>query len=92
MDLRMEVLLQSLPAGVVLMLTSGCVHCELCGAADEASFEHEGESAFEFDGLQVGGAGAGEGFGIRAVATHAVVQAGTTRDEAFGFGVVFAGY
>ena len=90
MDLWMEVLLQGLPAGVVLVLAGGCVHRELCGPADEAGFEHEGESAFEFDGLQVGGAGAGEGFGIRAVAAHAVVQAGTAWDEAFGLGVVFA--
>jgi hypothetical protein len=49
--LGMEVFLQRLPAGIVLVLAGSGVHCELCGAADEAGFEHEGESAVEFDGL-----------------------------------------
>ena len=73
------------------MLTGGGVHRKLCGAADEAGFEHEGESAFEFDRLKFCGAGASEGLGVRAVAAHAVVEAGSAGDEAFGLGVVFAG-
>jgi len=90
MDLWMEVLLQGLPAGVVLVLASCCVHRELRGATDEAGFEHEGESAFEFDGLQFCGAGASEGLGVGAVAAHAVVQAGAAGNETFGLGVVLA--
>ena len=73
------------------MLAGGCVHGELRGAADEAGFEHESQRAFEFDGLEVGLAGAVEGFSIGAVAAHAVVQAGSAGDETFGFGVILAG-
>ncbi len=72
-------------------MLAGCgVHGELRWTADEARLEHEGEGAFEFDGLQFGGAGSGEGFGVGAVAAHAVVEAGSAGDEAFGLGVVFA--
>ena len=72
------------------MLQGCCVHGKFCGAADEAGLKHEGEGAFEFNGLEVGGAGAFEGLGVGAVAGHAVVEAGSAGDEAFGFGVVFA--
>ena len=72
------------------MLAGGGVHGELCGAADEAGFEHEGECAFQFDGFEFGGAGAVEGFGVGAMAGHAVVEAGSSGDEALGFGVVLA--
>ena len=72
------------------MLAGGCVHRELRGAAYEAGFEHEGQCALEFDGLEFGCAGAFEGLGVRAMAGHAVVEAGSAGDEAFGFGVVFA--
>jgi len=89
--LRLEVFLEGLPAGVVLVLAGGGVHGELCGAADEAGLEHEGEGAFEFDWLEVGFAGAVEGLGVGTMAAHAVVQAGSSGDEAFGFGVVLAG-
>jgi len=51
MDLWMEVLLQSLPAGVVFVLASRCVHRELRRATDETGFKHKSKSAFKFDGL-----------------------------------------
>jgi len=70
------------------MLAGGCVHCKFCWAADEAGFEHERKGAFEFDWLQFSSAGAGEGLGVWAVTAHAVVQAGTSGNEAFGLGVV----
>ena len=89
-DPVVEVFLEGLPAGVVLVLAGGGVHGEFGGAADEAGLEHEGQGAVELDGLQFGGAGAFEGFGVGAVAGHAVVQAGSAGNEAFGLGVVLA--
>jgi len=72
------------------VLACGGVHGELCGTADEAGFEHEGEGAFEFHRLQFSSAGAGEGLGVGTVAAHAVVQAGSSGGETLGLGVVFA--
>lgn len=87
-SLWVEILFEGLPAGVVLVLTGGRVHGEFCWTGYEAGFEHEGQCAFEFDGLEFGCAGTVEGFGIGAVAGHAVVEAGSAGGEAFGFGVV----
>ena len=72
------------------MLAGGCVHGELRWTADEAGLEHEGQRAFELDGLEFGCAGAVEGLGVGTVAAHAVVEAGSAGDEAFGLGVVLA--
>ena len=72
-------------------MLAGCgVHGELRGTADKASFEHECQCALELYRFQIGCAGTGEGFGVRAVAAHAVVQAGSAWDESFGFGIVLA--
>ena len=72
-------------------MLQGCsVHGKFCGTAYEAGFEHEGEGVFKFDGFEICGTGAFEGFGVGAVAGHAVVQRCASGDEAFGFGVVLA--
>ena len=56
-----------------------------------ARFEHEGHRIGDVLGLGgVGGAGLLEGFSIRTVPAHAVVQAAPSRHEAFLLGVVDA--
>lgn len=72
------------------MLQQGGVQCEFCRPANEAGLEHKGQSALQFDWLEFRRGGAVEGFGVGAVAGHAIVEAGASGDEALGFGVVFA--
>src|SRR4051812_28001072 len=52
--LLLKVLLQALPALVVLMLELSGLHRELRGLADEARFEHEGQRVAEVLRLQFG--------------------------------------
>ena len=60
-------------------------HGELGGAQRQLGLEHEGQRVFEILRFQLGIGGALEGLSVRAVAGHAVVQAGPAGQKPSAF-------
>src|SRR5690606_26233075 len=86
-----EVLLQPLPAFVIVALQLRACQRLRGGADDAARLEHERHRIADIVRLPgVGGRGFLEGAGVGAVPAHAIVQAGAARREAVGLGVVDA--
>ena len=86
----LEVLFQALPTFVVIVLQFGGFHGPARGPADEARLKHERHGAAQVLRFEFRVDGFFESFRVRAVAGHAVMQAGASGQEAFGLGVVFA--
>src|ERR1700733_8978387 len=84
------VALQSLPAFIVFMLKYLFFQRIASWANGHARLEHERERVCDLAWREFGVAGALKGFGIRAVAGHAVMQARSAGQKALGLGIVFA--
>src|SRR5262249_24847990 len=87
---RIESLLQSLPAIGIIVLQRGRLRRVRRDAFGKAGLEHEGHGAREFYRLQLAIARVIEGLAVRTVRQHAIVQAHSAGNEAFGLGVVDA--
>src|ERR1700692_2099122 len=85
-----ELLAQPLPAFEVLVIELRTLQSKLCGPAYETSLEHKSQGVAHENGLQFGVAGLFKCLGIRAMTSHAIVQASAAGHESFGFGVVLA--
>src|SRR5579862_5189282 len=81
---------QILPALEVLFVEFRRFESKFRRAANETSFKHEGQRIRKIDRLQFRGSRFFEGLTIRAVSSHAVVQAGSARDETFRFSIVLS--
>src|SRR5213593_3121690 len=85
-----EALFQALPAIRIIVL-QGCGLRGMRGdALRVAGLEHEGHGAGQLHRLQLGIAGVIEGFAVRAMRQHHVVQADAARRKALRFGIVDA--
>src|SRR5215469_12434788 len=86
--LRFEPLFQTLPDLEILFIQLRGFQRKFRRPANEARFKHECQSISQIYRLQLRGAGAFEGRGVRTMSGHAVMKAGASRDEAFRFRVI----
>src|SRR3984885_9074157 len=87
-----KVTLQSLPALEVFVLQNSCLHGKFCGPYHKLRLKHEGQRVIDVLRLQIRFAGTFKGLRIRTMTSHAVMQAGPARHEAFRLRVVCAEY
>src|SRR5262252_5298335 len=87
---RIEALLEPLPAIGIVILQRGRFRGMRSDALRIARLEHEGERARELDRLQLTVTGMIEGLAIGAMRQHAIVQGHAARHETFGPGVIDA--
>src|SRR5580704_5288107 len=87
--LRLELFLQPLPNLEVLMIKLRSLHRKLRRLAHEASLKHERHGVPYIHRLQLRPARLLKSFRVRPVTSHAIMQAGAARDEAFRLGVIF---